>query len=106
MAVDDPLEARLLHARNQLEKKVRAGEALEGDDLVDVRDDVVFVYQHLDNTLLKLERESRARDDALDLKKMNRNPTITKIIWILLPTLTTGLLAFMGYVLGQGGNNG
>jgi hypothetical protein len=103
VAVDDPLEARLLHARNQLDRKVRAGEPLEGDDLVDVRDDVVFVYQHLDNTLLKIENDSKARDADLDAKKMNKSPNLIKALWILLPTLTAGLFAFIGYVWNQGG---
>jgi hypothetical protein len=102
MAVEDPVEARLLHARNQLNKKVAAGDDLSGDDLIEVRDDVVFIYQFYMNYILRVERESKERDQALDAKKMNRNPTLNKVLWILLPTLATGLLAFIGYVWGQG----
>jgi hypothetical protein len=99
---EDPLKARLLHARDQLNLKVAANAALEGDDLVDVRDDIVFIYQFYMNYLVRIERESKERDDELDKKKLNRNPTLNRILWILLPTLATGLLAFIGYVWGQG----
>jgi hypothetical protein len=99
---EDPLKARLLHARNQLNLKVSTNTPLEGDDLVDVRDDIVFIYQFYMNYLIRIEAESKARDEALELKKMNRSPTLSKALWILLPTLTAGLIAFISYVWGQG----
>ena len=100
----DPLHLRLEHARDQLNRKIQAGEALAGEDLVAVRDDVVFVYQSLGNELIRLESESIERDAELNNLKMNKNPTLTKALWVLLPTFAGGLLAFIGYVFGQGGN--
>lgn len=99
----DPLHLRLEHARDQLNRKIKSGEALAGEDLVSVRDDVVFVYQSLGNELQRLEAESIERDAVLNNLKMNKNPTLVKALWILLPTFAGGLLAFIGYVVGQGG---
>lgn len=99
----DPLHLRLEHARDQLNRKIKAGDALEGSDLVSVRDDVVFVYQSLGNELNRLEVESCERDQELHDLKMNKNPTLVKALWILLPTFAGGLIAFIGYVVGQGG---
>ena len=88
----DPLKERLEHARRELNEKIRRGEALDGDDLVGVRDDLNFVYGHFRNQIIKLDRI-----------KVTKNPNVVKAFWILLPTGAGTLIAYIGYVVGQAG---
>ena len=88
----DPLYDKLRHATNELNRKVRNGEALDGDDLINVRDDLTFVYSHFNIKVNQLERE-----------KVQRNPNATRAFWILLPTGVAGLLGWIGYLIGASG---
>ena len=85
--MNDPLDDRLTHARDVLTAKVQAGEALEGDDLLSVANDVAFLYKHLHNQMDRIEVESKERDAVLELRKVNRNPALVKAAWILLPVV-------------------
>lgn len=88
----DPLKDRLEHARNELNAKIRAGQALDGDDLVDVRDDIVFVYVHLRNIT-----------DRLESGKVSRNPAFMRAWWIFLGVAMSGFSAWVVWLVTRGG---
>jgi hypothetical protein len=98
----DPLEARLTHARDVLVSKAAKGELT--DDLLEVRDDVLFLYQHLHNQMHRIETESKARDKDLDDKKVDRNPNAVKAGWIVFTALVGSLIGFFAYLIQQGGS--
>lgn len=88
----DPLKDRLEHARNELNAKIRSGQALDGDDLVDVRDDIVFVYVHIRNIT-----------DALQATKVDRNPNAIKAWWITVGAAMSGFSAWLVWLVTRGG---
>src|SRR6478609_6435967 len=98
----DPIEARLMHARTVVERKVDQGGELSGAELVDVRDDLLFVYQHTTSGLSTLRADMEEADNLLDERKMNRNPTLEKALWILLPVFATTALGFVLWILTGG----
>ena len=87
----DPLKDRLEHARDELNQKIRAGLPLDGDDLVDVRDDIVFVYAHFRNITEKLNET-----------KVTRNPAFMKAWWILLGAIISGFTGWIVWLVTQG----
>jgi hypothetical protein len=90
----DPLKDRLEHARNELNRKIRAGKPLDPEDLVDVRDDIVFVYLHLRNVTRSLEQS-----------KVTRNPSFLRAWWILLATAMSGLSGWIVWLVTKGSGN-
>lgn len=88
----DPLKERLDTARGDLDRKYRAGQEPTLNDLVEIRDDLGFVYSHMRNQIIKLDRI-----------KVTRNPNVTRAFWILLPTGAATAIGFIGYLFGQAG---
>jgi hypothetical protein len=86
----DPVMKSLLHARGRLESKVASGASLAGDDLVDVYDDIVLAVETLANRDHDLEAQIR----DLDARKLNRNSTAAKAIWLFAGTVLSVIGSF------------
>jgi hypothetical protein len=99
---DDPIEERFVHARDLLDSKYNRGKGVEGDDILDVRDDLVFLYrmarreQHVEHALINSRITLvEERVSILDKIKLNRVPAVFKAAWILLPVVAGFILTII-----------
>jgi hypothetical protein len=106
---DDPIEERFVHARDLLNERLRRGESIDGDDLIDLRDDLVFLYRmarresniHHDRIHERIDGVD-AKVDEVEKKKINRNPALVKAAWILMPVVAGFVLTII-WATTQGG---